>query len=119
MKHITKRFSEGQPALTVLALKQLTGVPVRLISDALMRLERVKLVTVVATSKDEDERYQPALSLDHLRMGHIVELLDNASADRHKNNYLDLNALFDDKAKEEVRQARMNFIQKLNEINDL
>ena len=84
-----------------------------------MRLERVKLVTVVATSKDEDERYQPALSLDHLRMGHIVELLDNASADRHKNNYLDLNALFDDKAKEEVRQARMDFIQKLNEINDL
>ena len=52
-------------------------------------------------------------------MGHIVELLDNASADRHKNNYLDLNALFDDKAKEEVRQAHMNFIQKLNEINDL
>ena len=119
MKHITKRFSEGQPALTVLALKQLTGVPVRLVSDALMRLERVKLVTVVATSKDEDERYQPALSLDHLRMGHIVELLDNASADRHKINYLDLNAMFDDKAKEEVRQARMDFIQKLNEINDL
>lgn len=119
MRHIIKRFSEGRPALTVLEIKQLTGIPIRLVCDALTRLEHVKLVTVVGNSKDEDTRYQPAQSLNYLRMGRIVELLDNDSPDRHKNNHIDISSTLNDEAAQEVRRAREEFIQKLDDINDL
>ena len=119
MNHIIKRFSEGRPALTVLEIKQLTGIPIRLVCDALTRLEHVRLVTVVGNSKDEDTRYQPAQSLKHLRMGRIVELLDNAAGDRHKNNYIDISPTLNEEAEQEVRRAREEFIKKLDSIHDL
>ena len=119
MKHIMLRFRNGKPALTVLEIKQLTGIPIRLVGDALYRLERVKLVTTVGNSADEDTRYQPAQALERLRMGRIVDLLDHACDNRYKNNRFDIAPALDPKTERIIREAYEEFIRKLDNIDDL
>lgn len=79
MSLICRRFGEGRPPYTALDLKAETGIPIRVINELLFTLTRVKLLSEVSASgKGDTMAYQPAMSLDRLSMGMLIDRLENS-----------------------------------------
>ena len=78
MSHICHRFAEGRKPYTALDLKMMTDIPIRITQDLLYNLVSVGLMSEnSAEGKDAEPTYQPALSLEHITIGSIVERLDS------------------------------------------
>ena len=78
MSHICHRFAEGRKPYTALDLKMMTDIPIRITQDLLYNLVSVGLLSEnSAEGKDAEPTYQPALSLEHITIGSIVERLDS------------------------------------------
>lgn len=78
MSHICRRFAEGRKPYTALDLKMMTDIPIRITQDLLYNLVSVGLLSEnSAEGKDAEPTYQPALSLEHITIGSIVERLDS------------------------------------------
>lgn len=78
MSHICHRFAEGRKPYTALDLKMMTDIPIRITQDLLYNLVNVGLLSEnSAEGKDAEPTYQPALSLEHITIGSIVERLDS------------------------------------------
>lgn len=77
MSIVCRRFSEGRPPYTALELKTETGIPIRIVHELLFTLTRVKLLSEVAVEgKTDMVAYQPAMSLEHLSMGTLIDRLE-------------------------------------------
>lgn len=75
---ITRRFVDGQPALTELQLAQITEIPPRLLSDSLDELVRAGiLVRVSIDSRHDIIGFQPAVDPGKLNMGMLRTRLEN------------------------------------------
>lgn len=74
---VCKRFSEGGKPYTALELKQLTGIPIRIVSDTLYKLVQVGIFSETANGgKDEAIRYQPAECLSRLSVGELIDRVE-------------------------------------------
>lgn len=77
MSIICRRFSEGRPPYTALELKAETDIPIRIIHELLFSLTRVKLLSEVSVDNRTDiVAYQPAMSLEHLSMGTLIDRME-------------------------------------------
>lgn len=76
---VVRRFDAGRPAVTVQELIAGYGIPARLATDALDRLERCGIVSrVIIDEKRDITGYHPAMPTDELTVATVWSRLDNA-----------------------------------------
>ncbi|MDD7257240.1 MAG: YihY/virulence factor BrkB family protein [Prevotellaceae bacterium] len=77
MSLICKRFRDGRKPYTALDLKLETNIPIRITHDLLFDLTRIGLLTeVTSDEKSEESVYQPALTLEKLTAGMLIDRLE-------------------------------------------
>lgn len=77
LSRICKRFEEGKSPYTALELKLETGVPIRITNDLLFDMVQVGLLSESSgMGKDQEPVFQPALSLEHITVGTMVDRLE-------------------------------------------
>lgn len=113
MNKICRRFADGQTPYTAVELKQELGMPLTVTRDLINKLVRTRLLTeVVDLDGRRDIAYQPAISLEHLTVGH---LLDSLEADGSQEFPVDLQTpLRDSKTFREVQALRQQYVHKLD-----
>ena len=77
MSKICERKDQEQPAYTAFQLKMVTGLPIRIVSDLLHDMVDAGLLNAYYSDIDSEEAvYTPALPIDHLTVGTIVDRLE-------------------------------------------
>lgn len=78
MSIICRRFSDGGKPYTALDIKAQTDIPIRIVHELLFALTRVQLLSEVAVGGDSTDivGYQPALSLERMTMGTLIDRLE-------------------------------------------
>ncbi len=76
MSRICKRFAVGQPSLTADDLRKQTNLPLSVVRDLLNMLTRANLLTETSRQKSSESYFQPALSLDLITVGYVVDVLE-------------------------------------------
>ena len=77
LSRVCKRFEEGKSPYTALELKLETGLPIRITNDLLFDMVQVGLLSESsAMGKDKEPVFQPALSLEHITVGTMVDRLE-------------------------------------------
>lgn len=78
MSRVCQRFADGKRPYTALDLRRLTNIPIRITQDLLYMLVRAGLLSEnSADGKDQEPTYQPAMTLQKLMVGAMVERLDS------------------------------------------
>lgn len=78
MSRVCQRFADGKRPYTALDLRRLTNRPIRITQDLLYMLVRAGLLSEnSADGKDQEPTYQPAMTLQKLTVGAMVERLDS------------------------------------------
>jgi len=78
MVQLGKRFDEGLPPLSVVALAEQGNVPARLVADTLETLEKAGLAT---QCDQKSATYQPGKSLGRITVGDVIDCLREAGRD--------------------------------------
>ena len=77
MSKICERMDQEQPAYTAFQLKMVTGLPIRIVSDLLHDMVDAGLLNAYYSDIDSEEAvYTPAVPIDHLTVGTIVDRLE-------------------------------------------
>ena len=77
MGHVCRRFADGASPYTAAELRQLTGVPIRIVNDLIYKLIDARLlVELTSDEKGESSRYMPIESLSNLSLGVMVDRLE-------------------------------------------
>ena len=77
MSKICERKDQEQPAYTAFQLKMVTGLPIRIVSDLLHDMVDAGLLNAYYSVIDSEEAvYTPAVPIDHLTVGTIVDRLE-------------------------------------------
>lgn len=77
LSRVCKRFEQGKSPYTALELKLETGLPIRITNDLLFDMVQVGLLSESsAMGKDKEPVFQPALSLEHITVGTMVDRLE-------------------------------------------
>ncbi|MGM9707314.1 MAG: YihY/virulence factor BrkB family protein [Prevotella sp.] len=77
MRTVCRRFDRGQRPCSAADLREETSIPVRIVNDLAYQLvEAGLLAEVSADEKGEVARYMPAVSLEHLSVGMMVDRLE-------------------------------------------
>lgn len=115
MTHVCRRFSDGRKPYTALQLKTLTGIPIRIVQDLLYNLVRVGLLSEnSAEGKDAEPTYQPALSLERISLGAIVERLDSLGEWQLD---IDVRKQLENMSWKEYMQQRKTYLDNLRKIS--
>ena len=78
MSRVCQRFADGKRPYTALDLRRLTNIPIRITQDLLYMLVRAGLLSEnSADGKYQEPTYQPAMTLQKLTVGAMVERLDS------------------------------------------
>ena len=78
LSRICQQFADGKRPYTALDLRRLTNIPIRITQDVLYMLVRAGLVNEnSADDKDQEPTYQPAMTLQKLTLGTMIERLDS------------------------------------------
>lgn len=78
MSRVCQRFADGKRPYTAFDLRRLTNIPIRITQDLLYMLVRAGLLSEnSADGKDQEPTYQPAMTLQKLTVGAMVERLDS------------------------------------------
>lgn len=78
MSRVCQQFADGKRPYTALDLRRLTNIPIRITQDLLYMLVRAGLLSEnSADGKDQESTYQPAMTLQKLTVGAMVERLDS------------------------------------------
>ena len=92
LSRICKRFAAGQKPYTALELRKETEVPIRFVNDLLYDMTQAGLLVELSTDdKGETAHYMPAMDLQQMTVGTMIDRLE--SWGRWKID-LDLSALF-------------------------
>ena len=79
MSIVCHRFENCQRPLTALEIKAATDIPIRIVHELLFSLTSVNMLSEVAAENGEGSvAYQPAVSLEHLTMGTLIDRLEAA-----------------------------------------
>ena len=117
MTHVCRRFSDGRKPYTALQLKTLTDIPIRVVQDLLYNLVRVGLLSEnSAEGKDAEPTYQPALSLDRISLGTVVERLDSLGEWQLD---IDVRRQLENMSWKEYMQLRKAYLDNLRKISIL
>ena len=77
MGHICRRFDNGGKPYTAGELRQLTGIPIRIVNDMVYQLIDARLLIEISSDeKGESSRYVPAESLSNLSLGTMIDRLE-------------------------------------------
>ena len=77
MGHICRRFADGGKPYTAEELRQLTGIPIRIVNDMVYLLIDARLLIEISSDeKGESSRYVPAESLSNLSLGTMIDRLE-------------------------------------------
>ncbi len=76
MSKVCKRFAVGQTALTADDLQKQTNLPLSVVRDLLNMLTRANLLAETSRQKSSESYFQPAMSLDLITVGHVVDVLE-------------------------------------------
>ena len=77
MGHICRRFANGGKPYTAEELRQLTGIPIRIVNDMVYLLIDARLLIEISSDeKGESSRYVPAESLSNLSLGTMIDRLE-------------------------------------------
>ena len=77
MGHICRRFANGGKPYTAEELRQLTGIPIRIVNDMIYQLIDARLLIEISSDeKGESSRYVPAESLSNLSLGTMIDRLE-------------------------------------------
>lgn len=77
MGHICRRFANGGKPYTAEELRQLTGIPIRIVNDMVYQLIDARLLIEISSDeKGESSRYVPAESLSNLSLGTMIDRLE-------------------------------------------
>lgn len=115
---IINRFKTGEKAPSPVELKQQTHIPIRLINDALYRLQGAQLIVEANLLDDNEQRFLPAQALKRLPIGQIIEQLDTACADKRKDKRMQVLATLDPQTEAMLHEVRQEALQKLNQSHD-
>ncbi len=74
---VVGRFRAGAAAPTSEELAVRHGLPLRLTRRLLQWMVEMNLLTLVASGSEQDEAYQPGLSIEHLTLGYVLEKYDS------------------------------------------
>ena len=78
LSRICQQFADGKRPYTALDLRRLTNIPIRITQDVLYMLVRAGLLNEnSADDKDQEPTYQPAITLQKLTLGTMIERLDS------------------------------------------
>ena len=78
LSRICQQFADGKRPYTALDLRRLTNIPIRITQDVLYMLVRAGLLNEnSADDKDQESTYQPAMTLQKLTLGTMIERLDS------------------------------------------
>lgn len=78
MSLVCRRFEKGERPLTALEIKAATDIPIRITQELLHTLVRVRLLSETPADGQSDvPAYQPALSIEHISMGELIDRLEN------------------------------------------
>ncbi|MDR0893343.1 MAG: YihY/virulence factor BrkB family protein [Mediterranea sp.] len=111
---IAKRFEKNEPPYTALQLSEENKIPIRLTRQVLYLLQEVKLVSevVVTDEKSEEISYQPALDINRLSVGLLLERIDAYGSENFK---IDKEETFGDEWKVFI-QSKETYYQKTGDI---
>ena len=115
---IINLFKTGEKAPSPVELKQQTHIPIRLINDALYRLQGAQLIVEANLLDDNEQRFLPAQALKRLPIGQIIEQLDTACADKRKDKRMQVLATLDPQTEAMLHEVRQEALQKLNQSHD-
>ena len=78
MSLVCRRFQEGGKPLTALDIRLQTDIPIRIVHELLFALTKVKMLSEVTATEGSTDivSYQPALSLEHMTMGTLIDRLE-------------------------------------------
>ena len=114
MNRICKRFAEGRQPYTALQLKLETDIPIRITNDLLYQLVSVRLLTESSASgKDEEPVFQPAMSIEKITIGVIVDRLE---ATGHWALNIDLHKLLTPNNWQQLNMQRKNYLRNLRQM---
>lgn len=75
LSKICKRFYVGAEPYTAVELRDETKIPLSVIRDILNSMTRVNLLTEIVGQKSvSDSRFQPALSIDKITVGKVIDI---------------------------------------------
>lgn len=78
LSKICQRFNEGGKPYTAVELKQATDVPVSIVRDLLHDLVEANiLIEIISDKQVDDMRFQPAISIDKITVGYMVDCLES------------------------------------------
>ena len=114
LSRICKRFSEGKRPYTALQLKLETSIPIRITNDLLYDMVQINLLTESSASgKDEEPVFQPAMSLEKITVGTVVDRLE---ATGHWVLDIDLHQLMGSSRWSDVIQQRKLYLHSLRDV---
>lgn len=114
LSRVCKRFEEGKSPYTALELKLETGLPIRITNDLLFDLVQVGLLSESSgMGKDSEPVFQPALSLEHITVG---AMMDRLEAIGNWKIDLDLRGQMKSQAWERVLSLRSSYLTDLRSI---
>ncbi len=72
-----KRFGQGEPPLTAVEFTHLLDIPIRLVRLILFELVASGVFNEAIVEAGKDRAFQPALSVDHLTIKDVSDMLEN------------------------------------------
>lgn len=79
MSRVCKRFDGGGKPYTAMQLREITGIPIRIVNDLIYDLANAgMLVETGSDEKGEQARYMPAESITRLSVGTMIDRLESA-----------------------------------------
>jgi membrane protein len=88
MKEIVVNFKKGNHAATADQLANALDFPVRLVRDVIYELLDTGLISETLTKNVKENAYQPAIDVQKITVGYVIEILDKLGKDnlRTENN---------------------------------
>ena len=78
MSLICRRFEDGGKPFTAMEIKAATNIPIRIVHELLFLLVRIHMLSEVTVDDATDNvAYQPAISLEKLSVGLLLDRLEN------------------------------------------
>lgn len=88
LKEIIINFKDGLQPETAEQLSNKLDFPVRLVREVIYELLETGIISETITKNVKENAYQPAQDIEHLTVGHVVELIDKRGTDNLRTENL-------------------------------
>ncbi len=81
---IVKRFEKGEPPLSVEEISRQNSIPIRLASSVINDLLDVELISELASEKNKQKTYQPAVDINKMSVSYLFEKIASNGSEELK-----------------------------------